>query len=106
MYTLHSQNKKKLDVRQAPRYVKGACYSQNKKVNFLNKKTKSYNGLNIDKRKKNIRYLKTNNLAPQIICLFLISRYNFHYLKSLFIKSFIKEINCNIKNVGVTTLTK
>ena len=35
MYTLHNQNKK-LDVCQAPRYLKGA-WDKIKKVNFLNK---------------------------------------------------------------------
>ena len=36
MYTLHHQ-KKKLDVRQAPRYIKGTGINKNKKIDFLNK---------------------------------------------------------------------
>ena len=31
---------------------------------------------------------KTNNQTRQIICLSVVSRYNFHYLKKGFIKSF------------------
>ena len=49
----------------------------------------SYISLNIDKKIKIYPLLrKTNNQARQIICLIVVSRYNFHYLKKLFIKSF------------------
>ena len=48
-----------------------------------------YIGLNINQTKKIYLLLrKTNNQARQIICLILVSRYNFPYLKKLFIKSF------------------
>ena len=51
---------------------------------------------------------KENNQTRQIICLFVVSRYNFHYLKKLFIKSFSwsDEINCSTKSLGVITWTK
>ena len=49
-------------------------------------KKKSYNGLNINKRKENM--LKKNNQTRQVIFLFGVIRYNFHYLKKLLIKFF------------------
>ena len=55
-----------------------------KNINYLYKnKSKNYIDLTIDKRKqKKIKIyslLKKNNQTHQIICFFVISRYNFHY---------------------------
>ena len=96
MYTLHHQKQKQKPRRSSgpkkPRYIKVPGINKVKVINYINKtKSKNFIGLNIDKRKpKNIRCLKkkTNNQTRQIIYLFVVSRYNFYYLKKLFIKSF------------------
>ena len=46
--------------------------------------------------------------ARKIICLFVVSKYNLHFLKKLFINSFSRqnEISCSTKNLGVITWTK
>ena len=38
--------------------------------------------------KKYLLLRKTNNQACQIICFFVVNKYNFHYLKQLLIKPF------------------
>lgn len=63
-------------------------------------KTKKVNIPNKDKSKikkgKSILCLKTNNKTRQIICLFVCSRYNFHYLKRLFINILGDKIKSNV----------
>ena len=75
-----------------------------KKLNFLTKnESKIILVLTKTKRKIYICCLKktTNNQARQIICLSVVSRYYFHFLKKLFIKSFsCKDKNdCRINNL-------
>ena len=51
---------------------------------------------------------KPNMQARKIICLFVVSKYNLHFLKKLFINSFSRqnEISCSTKNLGVISWTK
>ena len=113
IYTLHHQKNKnkKLDVCQAPRYVKVPGINKIKNINYRNKnKSKKLYWSQYWQMKIKIYPLlrKTNNQTRQIICLFMVSRYNFHYLKRLFIKSFSwwDKINCSTKNPGVITWAK
>ena len=62
-------------------------FCENSKNNFFYK-TPPVAAFEHREKKYNIRSLKKNNQAFQIICLFVVSRYNFHYLSKLFIKSF------------------
>ena len=82
MYAIHNQNKKIGFARH--QYKRWPGINKIKIINILNEK-KSYNGLNINKRKKNM--LKKNQ-TRQVIFLFGVIRYNFHYLKKLLIKFF------------------
>ena len=58
-------------------------------------------------KKKDLCCLKTNNQGCQIICLNVVSRYNFLYLKKLFIKSFSRQdkINCSIVALRIMELS-